>query len=96
MPDANGNIRGLGWTRKQAAGWERAFGGTWSPFEAMPIAHHPRVPFSHEAWLWQNPTAAAQVLEGVRQARDAARARSSDPKAQSCSSPSTKETDAAP
>jgi len=26
MPDAAGNIKGSGWTRKQAEGWERAFG----------------------------------------------------------------------
>ena len=27
MPDANGNIKGIGYSRRAAEGWERAFGG---------------------------------------------------------------------
>lgn len=26
MPDANGNVKGSGWSRKREAGWSRVFG----------------------------------------------------------------------
>lgn len=47
MPDANDRIKGSGWTRKQAEGWERAFGskGDLSNFknlmEEVHCLYHP-------------------------------------------------------
>jgi hypothetical protein len=31
VPDAAGNFRGIGWSRKSDAAWDRAFGGFASP-----------------------------------------------------------------
>jgi hypothetical protein len=41
MPDAQGNLKGQGWSRKREEGWERAFGRNPSASGTIPCESCP-------------------------------------------------------